>query len=60
MHVFKNKVNVISNMLHRYHEIKTRTFVLRFYYHWAIWTRNYQPLKKMVKTKCNNSQQPGK
>ena len=47
MHVFENKVNVMSNMPHCDHEIKARTFVLRCYCHWAIWTRNYQPLTKM-------------
>ena len=45
----------MSNLPHRYHEINTRTFVLRLYCHWAIWTRNYQPLKTMVNTKSNNS-----
>ena len=29
---------------------------MRFYYHWAIQTRNYQLLTTMVKTKSNNSQ----
>ena len=49
------KTALMSNMPHRYHEIKRRTFVFRFYCHWAIWTRNYKPLKTMVKTKSNNS-----
>jgi hypothetical protein len=40
--------------------IKARTFVLILYCHWEIWIRNYQPLNKMVKTKSNNSQKPGK
>ena len=60
MHVFENKVNIMSNMPHRDHDIKARTFVLILYCHWAIWIRNYQLLNKMVKTKSNNSQKPGK
>jgi hypothetical protein len=60
MHVFENKVNIMSKMPHRDHDIKARTFVLILYCHWEIWIRNYQPLNKMVKTKSNNSQKPGK
>ena len=54
------KTALMSNMPHRYHEIKARIFALIFYCHWEIWTRNYQPLITMVKTKSNNSQTSGK
>ena len=31
MHISENKINVMSNMPHRDHDIKARTFVLRCY-----------------------------
>jgi hypothetical protein len=58
MHVFENKVNVMSNMPHRDHDIKARTFLLILYCHWAILIRNYQPLKQMVKIKVITHKNP--